>query len=91
MSDQKTLIKRSVYHRDIPVTKEDAERGYITVDVYFILSLFNVIHHAVGHAIKKLLLPGLRGGKSEEQDLREAVWSVNRHLEIQEQIRGKDG
>lgn len=53
-----------------------------TVDVYDILRAFNVTCPATQHAIKKLLLPGQRGGKSVTQDLREALASVQRAIEM---------
>ena len=51
-----------------------------SVDVYRVLSLFDVKSHAVGHAIKKLLCAGLRGAKGYEQDLLEAKASIDREL-----------
>lgn len=53
-----------------------------TVDVYDILRAFNVTCPATQHAIKKLLMPGQRGGKSVTQDLREALASVQRAIEM---------
>lgn len=48
-----------------------------TFDVYDVLQAFDVPCHKVGHAIKKLLAAGQRsGGKSELQDLQEALWSL---------------
>lgn len=53
------------------------------IDVYRVLALFEVTDPAVQHAIKKLLVPGKRGaGKSREQDIREAVTSLNRALQM---------
>ncbi len=53
------------------------------VDVYRVLDLFQVTNQAIGHAIKKLLVPGVRGGgKNAEQDYREAVDSINRALQM---------
>lgn len=53
-----------------------------TVDVYDILAAFNVTCPATHHAIKKLLMPGQRGGKSVTQDLREALASVHRAIDM---------
>lgn len=79
--------KRSVYHKTIRVvlSPEDIERGYaeVTVDVYRLLRLFGVTDHNLGHAIKKLLVPGQRpGGKSAEQDVAEAIWTLQRWEEM---------
>lgn len=52
------------------------------LDVYRILSLFNVTNPAIQHAIKKLLVPGRRGAKDLERDLREAIVSINRALQM---------
>jgi len=53
-----------------------------TVDVYDILAAFNVTCPATQHTVKKLLMPGKRGGKSVTQDLREALASVQRAIEM---------
>lgn len=53
-----------------------------TVDVYDILRAFNVTCPATQHAVKKLLMPGQRGGKSVTQDLREALASVQRAIDM---------
>lgn len=47
------------------------------------LKLFNVTDPCVQHAVKKLLVAGGRGaGKGIERDLREAVDSINRALQM---------
>lgn len=57
-----------------------------TVDVYRVLELFNVVNPCLQHAIKKLLVAGGRGaGKNIEQDLREAIDSINRALQMIEE------
>lgn len=53
-----------------------------TVDVYDILRAFNVTCPATQHAIKKLLMAGQRGWKSVTQDLREALASVQRAIDM---------
>lgn len=54
-----------------------------TIDVYRVIDLFEVKHPAVQHALKKLLVTGNRGaGKDFERDLREAIDSLNRALEM---------
>lgn len=53
-----------------------------TVDVYRVLSLFQVNEACIQHAIKKLLCAGDRGDKSMIKDITEARDSLNRHLEM---------
>ena len=53
-----------------------------TVDVYRVLSLFQVNEPCIQHAIKKLLCAGDRGNKSMIKDITEARDSLNRHLEM---------
>lgn len=60
---------------------------YEYIDVYRVLELYGVKCHAIGHAVKKLLCAGERGAKGCEQDLREALLSIERALEM----RGEDG
>lgn len=54
-----------------------------TVDVYRVLRLFNVTDPAIAHAVKKLLLPGGRGGKSMHQDVQEAIDSLERWKDME--------
>ena len=53
-----------------------------TVDVYRVLTLFQVNDACIQHAIKKLLCAGDRGDKSMIKDITEARDSLNRHLEM---------
>jgi hypothetical protein len=69
------MTKHSHYHKDVSNLK--------TIDVYRTLELFGVTDQALGHAIKKLLCAGQRGaGKTFEQDVREAVDTLNRRLQM---------
>lgn len=54
------------------------------IDVYDVLTLFDVTNPAIQHAIKKLLCPGQRTqAKDKIQDLREAILSIERALEME--------
>lgn len=55
------------------------------VDVYRVLDAFEVDSHAIAHSIKKLLAPGLRHAKTREQDLKEAINSIEAELLLMEQ------
>lgn len=55
---------------------------YEHVDVYRVLLLFRVTDPCIGHAIKKLLLPGGRGGKDAVQDVSEAIDTLTRFIEM---------
>ena len=69
------MTKHSHYHKDVSNLK--------TIDAYRMLELFGVTDQALGHAIKKLLCAGQRGaGKTFEQDVREAVDTLNRRLQM---------
>lgn len=48
------------------------------VDVYRVLELFEVTDPCLQHAIKKLLCAGERGAKDIEQDVQEAINSLER-------------
>lgn len=68
-------MKHSHYKKDISHLK--------MLDVYRILELFPAIPHAIGHAIKKLLVPGIRGGnKTVEKDYQEAIDSIKRQMDM---------
>lgn len=64
------------YQRQVPST---------TIDIYDILNAYQVTCPATQHAIKKLLQPGERGHKDKLTDLREALASVERAIEMAEQ------
>lgn len=58
----------------------------VMVDVYEVLRAFGTGCPAIDHAVKKLLAPGKRGGKDALQDKREAIQSIVRSIEIDEQF-----
>lgn len=64
------------YQRTVPST---------TIDVYDVLTAYSVTNPATQHAIKKLLQPGNRGHKDTLTDLREALASIQRAIQIEEQ------
>lgn len=66
--------KHTHYRKDISHLK--------ALDVYRILQMFEVTHPALQHALKKVLCAGGRGAKNDEQDVREAIDSLNRWLEM---------
>jgi hypothetical protein len=55
----------------------------ITIDVYDVLNAFNVQNPAIQHAIKKLLKGGERGVKNKVQDYTEAIESITRAIELE--------
>lgn len=72
------MRKHSHYHKNVA--------NLNTIDVYRVLSLWCVSDPALQHAIKKLLNAGQRGMKDWHKDLREAIDSIERALEM----RGED-
>lgn len=64
---------------------------YKTIDIYRILTMYEVTDPCLGHAIKKLLVAGKRGSKDEYSDIQEAIDTLNRWQEIKiEEIERKD-
>lgn len=53
---------------------------YTHIDVYRVLTMFEVTNPCLQHAIKKLLVAGGRGAKDQCQDVQEAIDTLNRHL-----------
>lgn len=64
----------SKYHRIIAANAEGES------DVYDVLDAFNVTNPALAHAIKKMLMPGIRHAKTAVQDLYEARQSLDRAI-----------
>lgn len=76
--------KHSHYFRDVAHLK--------TMDLYRFLELFNVTDPCLQHAIKKLVVPGMRGGgKSTEKDLQEAIDTLVRRQEMHREDLAKKG
>lgn len=65
--------KYSHYYKEVP---------YSHIDVYRVLSLFEVTDPCIQHAIKKLLVAGGRGHKNIEKDVNEAIVSLTRWQEM---------
>lgn len=64
----------SIYRKDV--------RHLDELDLYVLADLYDVKSHAVFHAIKKLICAGKRGAKDYEQDLMEAIESIERELQM---------
>lgn len=64
------------------MNKYQRECKGVVIDVYDVLTAFDVTCPATAHAIKKLLVPGKRGYKDTEQDLNEAILSIQRAIEL---------
>ena len=82
---EKTLIERPAHTITQPKKHSHYHKptnGAETIDVYWVLNAWEVDCHAVGHAVKKLLNAGQRGAKPKEQDLREAIDSIQRAIEL---------
>jgi hypothetical protein len=58
------------------------------IDVYRVLELFNVTDPCLQHAVKKLLCAGKRGAKDEEQDVQEAIDTLERYqdMKVEEEL-----
>jgi len=87
MSDHElpALSAGSKYKRMIRQTLPEGHAGAaVIVDVYDVLRAWDVTCPALQHGIKKLLCAGLRGGKSAEQDIEEAILSCRRAIELLE-------
>lgn len=55
------------------------------VDVYRVLDAFKTDSPALDHAVKKILCPGTRHAKTREQDLKEAIKSIEAELLLMSQ------
>lgn len=82
-----SAVKRSAYHREVPTRCPHCSKWHwATIDVYAVIHAFGVTAKTLAHAIKKLLAPGKRsGGKTEEQDISEVIWTLQRWQEMRAQ------
>jgi hypothetical protein len=77
----KHIGKKNKYTKTI--TNRNGES--IDVDVYDVLEAFDVRCSALQHLSKKALCAGLRGHKTQEQDLQDIIDSAVRAKELHEQ------
>ena len=61
---------------------------YNKLDIYRILKLYEVSDPCLQHAIKKLLCAGKRGAKNFLQDVNEAIYTLQRCIEMQGEDNG---
>ena len=75
-------MKHNHYHKQCP---------YNSIDIYRILLMYEVTDPCLAHAIKKLLVAGKRGAKSEYADIQEAIDTLSRwqDMRIEEIQRDK--
>lgn len=75
-------MKLNKYQKVIVGLNETGSQIESIIDVYDVLSAFNVTNPAYQHALKKMLCPGQRGVKPEAQDIEEAIQSLHRGLKL---------
>ena len=80
----KKLTNKYIREIESVVEVVDGEREFqkINIDVYCVLKAYNVTDQSLGHAIKKLLMPGQRGNKTFIQDLEEAKQAIDRAIDF---------
>ncbi len=79
------------YHRRIRgLSQYKQQDQQVVVDVYSVLTAFDVTHPALAHAAKKILCAGLRNKASKLQDLTEAVDAINRAIEDCKMEKGNE-
>lgn len=76
VEDSQEVTEYPHYFKPVPAASH--------VDVYWVLTAWEVHCPAVAHAVKKLLCAGQRGVKDRVKDLEEAVASVKRAIELEE-------
>lgn len=75
--------KKNKYSRKIKTISLGNVDHAIYVDVYDVLTAFEVVNPAMAHAVKKMLAPGQRGVKDTVQDMKEAIQSIERAIELE--------
>lgn len=59
--------------------------GVTHLDVYRVVEMFGVPAGPLDHALKKILCSGVRGGKDQYKDVKEARDSLNRWLQMRDE------
>lgn len=57
------------------------------IDIYRLCRVFGITDPALQHAIKKIIVAGKRGSKDVQKDVREAIVSLKRFLEMESEDR----
>jgi hypothetical protein len=79
----KNSSKFSHYYKKIP-------EGLEYIDVYRVLDIFGISNPCIQHAVKKLLVAGVRGTKDEQKDVEEAIASLERFLEMRSEEKSAE-
>lgn len=81
-----TISATFIHDKNIPEVKHSHYKKDVShlkmIDVYRVAQLFGVTDHCEFHALKKILCAGKRGNKDYEKDIREAIDSLNRRLQM---------
>ena len=85
MSDKEGAVYRGErYQRRIHQSIDGPDKGRsIIVDIADVVEAFQM-PYMLAQAAKKIMLPGERGSKDRLKDLREAAWSIQRQIQIEE-------
>lgn len=79
VQDKQEQRKHNHYFKDVSNLNE--------IDVYAVLTLFEVHDPCIAHAAKKLLCTGNRGHKDFETDVQDAIDSLVRWKELNKQLK----
>ena len=77
-------FKTATLAKDSKYVDIQRDKVSVTMDVYQVLKMFNVDDPAIQHAVKKLLAAGERGYKNKKKDIEEAIDTLHRALELNE-------
>jgi hypothetical protein len=58
---------------------------YDTIDIYRVLSVYEVTDPCIQHAVKKLLCTGIRGYKGKNEDIQDVIDSLKRWQEMRKE------
>ena len=76
-------IYKEQREEEAQINKYQVKCKGVYIDVYDVLTAYEVSNPASQHAIKKMLKAGQRGTKSFKQDLKEAIQSLERAIELE--------
>lgn len=79
-TDATSTEKHSHYFKDVSNLQK--------IDIYRVLDLYEVTDPCVQHAVKKLLVAGKRGAKDQAKDIQEAIDTLTRWKDMQEENNG---
>lgn len=76
-------ITKKINQSDIQLLEDGTAIVSVELDFYDVAMAWEITNPATQHGMKKLFMPGARGAKGRLQDMEEALFSLQRAIELE--------